>query len=46
MRKYIKPFIEEEEIELEDIVAASLNDSTDIGSEDPNPSDGNSTFFG
>ncbi|MGM9969974.1 MAG: hypothetical protein ACI35S_06230 [Anaeroplasma sp.] len=31
MKEYEKPIIIEEEIEIEDIVAASLNDETDYG---------------
>ena len=33
MKEYIKPIIEEEKIELEDVVATSFNDTFDLTSE-------------
>ncbi len=44
MKKYIKPVINDEEIELEDIVAASSVDSTNINN-NPNNLDGTTLFF-
>lgn len=44
MRDYKKPFIEDEEIELEDIIATSPGGEGDL-SEDPNAGDGTEIFF-
>ena len=44
MKEYIKPFIEEETIEIDDICSASTFDSVNL-EDDPNSTDGNGLFF-
>lgn len=45
MKEYIKPFIDEEEIELEDVIATSSKDSFDVN-DDSNDVDAGGIFPG